>query len=260
MKLVRISTDWERLRGKFPAPSHVEQIVNETATIVSPEGQIIVVLLKDVIPRQLHRLAYKLWERVDGLPSNRISAVGTVSLPRSINKDGIPSRRSGVNESVLQHVKGRQGILGYAKLDAHRTTLTKRNPKMITEAKPLIRLINSLYRSTMPEAYRKQRAFWKRSQGDRQLLRHTAFSTIYIAKNFRTAYHKDSGNMPGMMTAIMPAGKFTGGELVFPRWRLAVAYKPGDLCFFDPQQLHGNLAFTGKRISAAMYVAKEIAA
>ena len=48
----------------------------------------------------------------------------------------------------------------------------------------------------------------------------------------------------------MALGGFTGGELVFPRWRIMIAFKPGDLLLFDPQQLHGNLPFEGERLSA----------
>ncbi len=61
------------------------------------------------------------------------------------------------------------------------------------------------------------------------------------------------------MTAILPMGKFSGGELVLARWRVAIAYKPGDLLFFDPQCLHGNLPFKGERLSAAFYCAGKIA-
>lgn len=50
-------------------------------------------------------------------------------------------------------------------------------------------------------------------------------------------------------------GNFTGAELVFPRWRLGVAFKRGDLLFFNPQEIHGNLAFEGERTSCALYCA-----
>jgi hypothetical protein len=61
------------------------------------------------------------------------------------------------------------------------------------------------------------------------------------------------------MTALMPMGKFTGGNLVLPRWRIAFALRPGDLLLFNPQELHGNLPIIGERISAAFYCAAGIA-
>jgi hypothetical protein len=57
------------------------------------------------------------------------------------------------------------------------------------------------------------------------------------------------------MTALMPMRNITNGELVLPRWRIALALKPGDLLLFDPQQLHGNLPFEAKRLSAAFFCA-----
>ena len=121
--------------------------------------------------------------------------------------------------------------------------LSSEHPEMLSDTKPLIKLVDALYAHHLPAFYALQRAEVKKAPGR---LWHTAFSSIYIAKNFRTAYHVDRGNLLGTMTAIMPLGKFTGGELVLPRWRIAFAYKPGDLLFFDPQQLHGNLPFKGK--------------
>jgi hypothetical protein len=61
------------------------------------------------------------------------------------------------------------------------------------------------------------------------------------------------------MTALVPMGEFTDGGLVLPRYRIAIAFKPGDLLLFDPQEVHGNLPFTGKRLSLALYCARCIA-
>jgi hypothetical protein len=65
--------------------------------------------------------------------------------------------------------------------------------------------------------------------------------------------------MPGGMTTFLATGNFMGGELVLLRWRIAFALKPGDLLFFNPQEIHGNLPFEGKRLSAAFYCTGGIA-
>ena len=61
------------------------------------------------------------------------------------------------------------------------------------------------------------------------------------------------------MSAVVSMGTFTGGELVLPRWRIAIANRPGDLLLFDSQQLHGNLPFAGDRLSAIFYCERRIA-
>ena len=117
--------------------------------------------------------------------------------------------------------------------------------------------MNELYAQRLPSFYARQRA--EIEKAPHWHLWDTVFTTIYIIKNLRTAYHTDPGNLRGVMSAMMPMGNFTGGELILARWRIAIAYGPGDLFFFDPQQLHGNLPFDGERISAVFYCERRIA-
>jgi hypothetical protein len=248
-----------KLVGQFPERSHAKLAIHGDTKVIAPDGGISAVLLCKAIPSELHNRAFELWKPVTGLLSNRATAVGTLSLPRSTNKDGTPSPRSGVNVHVLDVVEARQGILGYVDRPCRKKTkLTKRCPEMLDGNRRLIERVNALYAQHMPHLYTIQRAEVEKA-GPRWRLWATAFSTVYLAKNFRTAYHTDRGNLLGVMTALMPTGAFTGGELVLPRWRIAIAFKPGDLLLFDPQQLHGNLPFEGERISAAFYCSRHIA-
>jgi len=221
-----------RLEGQFPDPSHVRQTLDEDTKVIVPDGRISAVLLCNVIPPACHKLAYELWRIVDELPSNRATAVGSRSLPR-LKKNGTLGKRRGVPSNVLNVLARQDG-----------------NER-------LVKLVDELYKRYLPAFYAKQRA--KVEKAPRWRLWNTVFSTIYVAKSFRTAYHRDSGNLKGAMTALMPMGKFTGGELILARWRVAIAYKPGDLLLFDPQQLHGNLPFKGDRVSAALYCEARIA-
>jgi len=262
MKTIFLRHDYRKaaaeLEGQFADPSHVLQTIAEDTKVIVPHGTIGAVLLCNVIPPMLHKLGYELWKDVDGLPSNRATAVGAPSLPR-LRSDGTLSYRRGVPKSVLEVLKERgtrTGNIGY--LNGHETPLTIKRPEMLQGNKPLIKLVDSLYKQYLPTFYAKQRAEIEKAPHCR--LWHTVFSTIYIAKNFRTAYHTDSGNLPGVMSALMPMGKFTGGELVLPWWRIAFAFKPGDLLLFPAQEeLHGNLPFEGERLSAIFYCERRIA-
>lgn len=247
-----------RLLGQFPDCSHATMTIDADTRVVAPDGSITVVSLYDVIPPELYKLEYELLRPVDGLISNRATAVGTKSLPRSENRKGKPSPRSGVNLRVLKLLKARQGILGYLDRPCHKTTLTRRRAEMLNGSKRLTKLLDQLYARYLPTFYAIQRAEVEKAPRCCRLF-NTGFTTIYVAKNFRTAYHRDRGNLLGVMTALMPMGKFTGGELILPRWRIAIAFKPGDLLFFNPQEVHGNLPFEGERLSAAFYCARHIA-
>lgn len=164
--------------------------------------------------------------------------------------DGRLSPQPGVNQRVLDASPARQGILGFDRLN-HETKLTLKHREMLVGNEQLMEVVDARYQKYSPAHYRKQRAAVNKVPHHR--LPNTVFTTIYVAKNFRTAYHHDTGNLPGVMTCLVPLGRFSGGELVFPRWRIAVSFKPGDLLFFDPGQLHGNLPFKGERISMARY-------
>lgn len=262
MRSLRLELDYKKaaakLTGEFPDRSHADLTLDSDGTVISPDGRISAVLLCNVIPPEVHKLAFQLWRPVNGSVSNRATAAGTMSPPRYTNEDGTQSPRSGVHEQVLKIVEARQGLLGCSDRPCRKTMLTKRCPEMLEGNRGLIELVDALYARYVAHLYAIQRAEIEKAD-PRWRLWATAFSTIYLTKNFRTAYHTDRGNLQGVMTALMPMGNFTGGELVFPRWRVAIAFKPGDLVLFDPQQLHGNLPFKGERISAAFYCARHIA-
>jgi Oxygenase domain of the 2OGFeDO superfamily len=234
--------------GEFADRRHVERIISKSRVVIAPDRTIIAVYLKQRIDPDLIKPAYKLWSTVRDLPSNRATAVGTRSLPR-VKMDGTLSERHGVSKLVLKDLRARHGWLGYVK--RHKTQLTKRNPEWLSSNKRLIKRLNRLYEKYVPHIHAIQLTAIEKTPNCR--IRKSVFSTVYLALNFRTAYHRDSGNLPGVMTALIPMGNFTGGELVFPRWRIAVALRPGDVLFFDPQQIHGNLPIVGNRLSAAFY-------
>jgi hypothetical protein len=246
-----------KLIGKFPDRSHATMTLDADTKVIAPDGRIIALLLCDAIPGELHRLAFELLKSVDGPVDNRPTAVGTVSLPKRVKLDGTLSRFSGVNARVMEVVDAQQGMLGYSGRSRRITPLTIRHPEMLGGNRRLAQLIDRLYKEHLPTFHAEQRAAVEKFP--RWQLGNTVFTTIYIAKNFRTAYHRDTGNMRGVMSALMPMGRFTGGELILPRWRIAIAFKPGDLLLFDPQQLHGNLPFQGERLSAIFYCDRRIA-
>jgi hypothetical protein len=270
MKLLELKHDYEldsaKLEGKFPDdPEDQAETINEDVKVVTPDGILIAVFLSNVIPWDPCKLAFEFWKNVKGLPTGRPMAMGGRSQHRSISsKDGTLSPRKGVNarQAVLLKNRGaREGNLGHlgepCDGPCRTTRLTRDYPEMLETNKALIRLVNSLYREHAREVYEGQRAEVKKAPGCR--LGHTAFSSIYILKNCITSCHYDKNNLLGALTAIIALGDFEGGALMMPRWGIKLAYKPGDLVLFNPQQLHGVLPFEGERISAAFYCARQIA-
>lgn len=247
-----------RLIGQHPDPRHADDFFDSDVEIVSAEG-VVAVLLCGRIPSLDHKIAFQLWSPfVNDWPSNRPAAMGTPSLPRSQNMFGEFSPRCGVPESILKLNPARQGELSFHRNPLRWSRLTTQHPEILIGARRMFELMNQLYKEHAPAVYARQRAAVRSEPQFR--LWHTVFSSVYLARNFRTAYHRDANNLRGVFTALTPTGQYTGGELVLPRWRVGFALQPGDLLLFDPQQVHGNLPIHGERISAAAYCARGIVA
>jgi 2-oxoglutarate-Fe(II)-dependent dioxygenase family protein len=89
----------------------------------------------------------------------------------------------------------------------------------------------------------------------------TAFSSAAINRNWQTAVHRDSRNFKGsfgVMTCFRTEN-YSGGELVFPKYRCAVDYGNRDALLADVHECHGNAPRVGDsdeftRISCVFYL------
>jgi hypothetical protein len=71
----------------------------------------------------------------------------------------------------------------------------------------------------------------------------TVFTTITVNKSFRTAAHRDAGDLDTGLSnlLVVGSGDYTGGYLVFPEYRIAVNVRPGDLLLVNNHEImHGN--------------------
>jgi hypothetical protein len=243
------------LEGEFADPLHVHRFIAKTRRVVTPDGKTIAMLLRNVIPRALYEQAFATcWKNVRGLPSDRATAVGTRSLQRVKNDRTLSGRRGPSKHSLalLKKWGTATGVLGFSGGTRDRSRLTERHPEMLDQNRALFELVDKLYREHMADIYAEQQVIIARAPNRR--LWGTVFSSVYLSKRWSTAYHRD-GNLKGVMTALMTTGDFKGGDLVIPRWRIAIKLRPGDLLFFDAEELHGNLEIEGDRLSFAFYCA-----
>lgn len=84
------------------------------------------------------------------------------------------------------------------------------------------------------------------------------FTTITINKNFRTAMHRDKGNLNGyaVLTASHIGKVFKGGYLHFPQYGIAVPLRKGDALVANVNLLHGNdeIVYPSKESSRISFV------
>jgi len=251
-----------KLEKQFAAPTHVDKTFDRNTIVITPSGSIVAVFLKDVLDPEHCKRVYKVCKTVDDPVEKRPAATGSASLPR-IKKNGRRGNYNVTPQSVTKIQKRdnvRQGLLGAiagtGKRPPRQSGLTEQRPDLLVVLRPLVEEADRLFKKYLPTYYAYQRAEVKKALEFRQW--HTAFSSLYIPKNFRTGYHQDSDNLRGALSVLFPLGYFTGAELVLPRWRRAFALEPGDLLIFDPQELHGNLPIEGERVSVVCYCARNL--
>jgi hypothetical protein len=70
----------------------------------------------------------------------------------------------------------------------------------------------------------------------------TAFSTLTVNMNFRTALHKDAGDYQQGFgnLSVIEWGKYHGGETLFPRFGLGFNLRTGDFVAMDVHEWHTN--------------------
>lgn len=90
----------------------------------------------------------------------------------------------------------------------------------------------------------------------------TPFTTITVNKNFRTAAHRDAGDLSTGFSNLLTLDngkKYSGGYLIFPEFRVAVSVRPGDLLLVNNHEgIHGNTPIVpeeegAERISLVCY-------
>jgi Oxygenase domain of the 2OGFeDO superfamily len=122
------------------------------------------------------------------------------------------------------------------------TAYTEKNPELFKKAYPFLKTLNDGFRELLPWRWNNQ----KRAADTidpRFLVPETVFTTITVNKSFRTACHRDAGDLNEGLSnlLVLGDGEYTGGYLVFPEYRVAVNVRPGDLLLVNNHEIiHGN--------------------
>ena len=231
--------------------------------IYRPGGFLLAVLIKQCLDVDLCENTYKLLRTVDGDPSNRPGIIGEGARQTQIRNDGSLSQRSGmVPEAVLDAYGGKADMLGhyYYRVPAKcgPTVWTLRKPDLYGQVLGFVKEINDVYKTHLPEEHAHQMEYVDKVEKDFKIA-NTAFTTLYVLKNSPTATHVDTFDYPEAFGVMATLGNFEGGAICFPRYRIAIDYRPGDVLLADVHQLHCNFPVTdGERVSCVLFVRKDI--
>jgi len=240
----------DSLGGLFADESMYDLLVQESANILKPDGTPLIMFRKNILPAALCKTAYDNLLPAAAPSSNRGMAggrpeAGAKTREYKVRSDGTLSKTNDAMITVNSGIVGsfdRGTRFPYCRQTAYTINHRDRFKKAI----PFIEEIDRHFKAIHPDRHKAQMEMIAKTHPDWRIGK-TAFTTITVNKNFRTAIHKDQGDYEGGfgVMSVLEAGKYTGGYLVFPAYRVAVDMRTTDLILADVHEWHGNTAING---------------
>ena len=245
------------LQGQMLDSRHYDTLIADNADLPG-----VFKFVRGAIPLLQVANAYPLVREVDGVPQNRPTFVGNGIVQELVKRDGTLSRTRGIPRE-LRGTVGRSDTLGYIDYRERKTgtytlgysSWTLREPQIYEASLPIVSAIDQIYAQVLPDMHK---SLSEALQLDFKISG-TAFSTITVnGKGMRGACHEDSGNLTGSLGSLTTLGDFTGGHLIFPRHRIAVMVRPGDVLLSDLNEPHAVSPFSGDRVSMVLYARRRL--
>jgi hypothetical protein len=172
-------------------------------------------------------------KRKDGLSKDEL-------IHLIIKKQGGISKMKVNNQVASNPIGFYESGKNFADLPCRLTHFTRTNFEKYNDGLPFIQHIDKLFQKLIPEAHNKQLV--RADTKPHLKIPKTAFSTVTINRNFRTAMHRDAGDFRdgfGNLTVI-ERGKYHGGYTIFPQYGVAIDLRNNDFVAMDVHQWHCN--------------------
>jgi hypothetical protein len=254
--------------GKFFEVTKDIQVIDEDADIYGlahpddvaagkPARKLIAKFRKGVFPKETVQIGWDAF-RLLAIPSrNRGAAAGPIdtkgiywSRRKPVEITGWSTRymqngkvsKMRVNNVVASGVIGHYEKTPFLGQPCRMTGYTRRGLKQYLHGIPFIEAIDAEFKKLVPDAWRRQHA--EVIKKPMYQISDTAFSTLTVNMNFRTALHKDAGDFSKGFgnLSVIEWGKYHGGETIFPRFGVAFNLRTGDFVAMDVHEWHCNAA------------------
>ena len=179
-------------------------------------------------------------------------------LPADVCERARPALRD-AGSSYSGYRNWHSGIVGYFDKGEDRnssecqtTAFTRDHLDKWGSCLPFIRAVNGVFRRYGKRRYLTQRKLALRT--DQQfVIADTAFTTMTVnlwdaGHDARTPLHQDDGDLrEGFgVISVISSGSYSGGYLVFPKYRVAVDMRTRDVLLADVHEFHGNTPISGE--------------
>lgn len=249
------------LKNTFIKRSQIDTILEKDATVHTEDGKLLFIFKKKKL--------------TGGQEFYDVTSSYVKSHPSS--NRGSATGASGYN--VYDNPKVNTAIIGYfdrwspsqkrtfrmkqmkPSIEVRETYFTSKYPEKFKQIFPYIQQINTLYKTYLPDFYKKQ---IKKANETFYKIDNTAFTTVTININYQTTIHKDSGDDEEGFgnLSVIEHGKYTGGEICFPQYGIGVNLREGDMLFMNVHEWHANLPMKfekgAERMSVVCYLRKKV--
>mgnify|MGYP001598720690 FL=1 len=139
------------------------------------------------------------------------------------------------------------------------TSYTENYSELFEKSFPYLQKLDKVFREELPNRWTAQSKSANQLD-DRFRVADTVFTTITVNRNFRTACHRDAGDLSegfSNISAISNGKDWEGGYFVLPEFEIGINLRPGDLLLVNNHEgMHGNTELKGEdpeRISVVAY-------
>jgi hypothetical protein len=267
--------------GRFFELKEYPRVVRDSCDVygIQPDGsqRLLAKFRKSVLPKDACQQAYgALYKAAQLWTDNRGAAAGMLNLRNvpghvgSVVKrgkfrvfyksaDGNKDTKGNTGNEVRSNIIGyydrpdRNALRGGEKMNGppcRQTAFTRDEVGKWRECQPLIHAVDRQFARLVPDRYKVQLARCRLTP--KFQISGTAFSTVTVNYNYRTALHKDAGDLDegfGNLVVLekskvlgsdQPGWSYEGGYLGFPRYGVCIDVRHGDFLAMDVHEWHGN--------------------
>lgn len=254
----------EDLIGSYVSDDMFTKVIREDTDVKTTDGRYLLRFRKNVLTdKKIDEAFENLLEHASERTSLRgqTSGMGKKKMRMDLNNP-ILSNIIGFYDTLSPHQKFIVSLTGIEKPICRQTAFTGKFPEKWKKVTPLINEIDENYKRLFPKEHKLQK---KEAHKTKYVIGNTAFSTVTTNLNYATSIHRDNGDFrKGFGNLIViDNGKYKGGYLVFPRYKIGVDVRRGDFLAMDVHEPHGNSELKGDpneymRLSLVSYLREQI--
>lgn len=177
------------------------------------------------------------------------------------------SKSRSKTSSRTKSTRNNHGVDIYGNSLCRTTQFTKNEVDKWNDTIPLIIHADKQFKKLIPDRHKIQ--LTRANKTPKYQIKKTAYSTITLNYDWRTALHKDKGDLEegfGNLIVLekskssdVATSEYQGGFLGFPKWGVCVDVRQCDFLAMDVHEWHCNTPITGTgRLSVVCYLRKNM--